>query len=173
MTDESVMELVKNGDLDKAGVLYERYKTPIFNFFLRFGIDRDNSLDLTQQSFFRMIKYKASFNDKQNFKTWIYKIARNQFHDFLSKNKSRQVLHLKVETEEYCEDKEHQEAQVLTALEKLPDSYKEVLKLSRFENLKYHEIAKILDVSEEVVKIRAFRGIKKLKEIYLKLENEA
>ena len=53
MTDETAMLCVFNGELDKAAVLYERYKRPLLNFFLRFGVEWETSHDLTQQTFYR------------------------------------------------------------------------------------------------------------------------
>ena len=55
MTDEAAMQFVAGGDLDKAAILYERYKRPLYNFYLRFGVERDSSQDFTQQVFYRVI----------------------------------------------------------------------------------------------------------------------
>ena len=47
MTDEAIMEAVKNGDLQQASVLFERYHKRIFNFLARMTMNRDVAEDLT------------------------------------------------------------------------------------------------------------------------------
>ena len=62
MTDEYLMQCVKNGDLDKAAVLYERYKKKLYNFFqYRNFNDAEQSEDCVQQVFYRIIKYRESY----------------------------------------------------------------------------------------------------------------
>lgn len=172
MTDESAMSCVVNGDLDKAAILYERYKRPLLNFFLRLGVERETSHDLTQQTFYRLINYKHTFREGYEFRTWIYRIARNLFHDYLKDNHlkmSELEENLEICEEENNDDEQHQLIHV--ALQKLPDDYREVLRLSRFEAMKYEQIAVVLNVSVSVVKVRVHRAIKQLREIYLVLEN--
>ncbi len=41
MTDEMIMEAVKNGDLQRASLLFERYNKRIFNFLARMTMDRN------------------------------------------------------------------------------------------------------------------------------------
>lgn len=173
MTDESAMNFVVNGDLDKAAILYERYKRPLFNFYLRFGVERDSSQDLTQQVFYRLLHYRHTFRDGYEFRTWIYRIARNIYNDHLKDNslKNSQLdENLEVYEEENYDDEQHKLVQL--ALHKLPSDYREVLQLSRYENLKYEQIADILNVSVSVIKVRVHRAIKQLREIYLVLELE-
>lgn len=171
MTDEAAMQCVFNGDLDKAAILYERYKRPLLNFFLRFGVDRESSHDLTQQTFYRLIQYRHTFREGHEFRTWIYRIARNLFHDYTKDN------HLKTselsENYDAIEEENHDETQhklIRIALEKLPNDYREVLHLSRYEEMKYEQIAEVLNVSVSVVKVRVHRAIKKLREVYLSLD---
>ena len=173
MTDESAMNFVVNGDLDKAAILYERYKRPLLNFFLRLNVEREMCHDLTQQTFYRLINYRHTFREGYEFKTWIYRIARNLFHDHLKDNhlKMRQLdENLEVWEDENHDDEQHRLLHV--ALQKLPNDYREVLQLSRFEAMKYEQIAAVLNVSVSVVKVRVHRAIKKLREIYLSLDVE-
>lgn len=171
MTDETAMQCVFNGDLEKTAILYERYKRPLLNFFLRFGVDRESSHDLTQQTFYRLIQYRYTFKEGYEFRTWIYRIARNLFHDYTKSNqlKTNQLD----EKFDIIEEENYDEAQhklIRIALEKLPEDYREVLHLSRYEEMKYEQIAEVLNVSVSVVKVRVHRAIKKLREVYLSLD---
>jgi RNA polymerase sigma-70 factor (ECF subfamily) len=57
-----------------------------------------------------------------------------------------------------------------TAMDKLSDENRELLILCRFQELKYHEIAKILNTSEGAIKVRVHRALSQLKSNYLKIE---
>jgi RNA polymerase sigma factor (sigma-70 family) len=134
MTDETAMQCVFNGDLDKAAILYERYKRPLLNFFLRFGVEYETCHDLTQQTFYRLIHYKHTFKEGYDFKSWIYRIARNLFHDHLKDNHLKMSeLNENFDLQESENDDELQHKLIKIALEKLPDEYREVLHLSRYE----------------------------------------
>jgi RNA polymerase sigma-70 factor (ECF subfamily) len=57
------------------------------------------------------------------------------------------------------------------ALARLSPENREVLVLSRFQEMKYGEIARVLDTTEGAVKVRAHRALNELKTIYLRIEN--
>ncbi len=170
MTDEQAMMAVAGGDLDKAAVLYERYKRPVLGYFYRSSVNRDNAEDLMQQVFYRVIHYRKSFSEGYVFKPWLFRIARNVFQDFIQKNRNIfSGLDIEIEEESSDYDQE-QEYQLKRALEKLPREYREVILLSRYEELKYDEIAEILQISVSLVKVRVHRGLKILREIYFQME---
>src|SRR5690349_4034367 len=91
MTDELIMEAVKNGNLQQASVLFERYNKRIFNFLARMTMDREVAEDLTQNVFLRMIKYKNSYREGNKFQSWIYQVARNVFSDHYQSVKNKRA----------------------------------------------------------------------------------
>ncbi|MFN8353061.1 MAG: sigma-70 family RNA polymerase sigma factor [Spirosomataceae bacterium] len=173
MTDEAAMTSVSEGNLNQAAVLYERYKRPLFNFFLRYGLVREQSQDLTQQVFVRLIQYRHTFKQGYVFKMWIYRIARNVYHDYLKDN-PLQISDLDTALAVFEEKEDHQEQYqyVQKALSLLPDDYREVLVLSRYEGLNYEEIADLMECSVANVKVRVHRAIKKLREVYFQLSEQ-
>ena len=89
MTDEMIMEAVKNGDLQQASLLFERYNKRIYNFLARMTMDRALAEDLTQNVFLRIIKYRNSYREGLRFQSWIYQVARNIFSDHYQMHKNR------------------------------------------------------------------------------------
>src|SRR5687767_14265479 len=89
MTDEVIMEAVKSGNLQQTTLLFERYNKRIYNFLARMTMDRSLAEDLTQNVFFRIIKYRNSYRDGARFQSWIYQIARNVFSDHYQTVKNR------------------------------------------------------------------------------------
>lgn len=170
MIDEQAMLAVASGDLNKAAVLYERYKKPMLGYFYRNSVPNETADDLMQQVFYRIIQYRKSFKEDYVFKPWIFRIARNVLQDAVQRNKkSFQPLNDQLDWAEEEENRSEEELQLQKALEKLPNEYKEVILMSRYEELKYEEIASVLQISVSLVKVRVHRGLKMLKEIYFQL----
>src|SRR6188474_3218947 len=112
MTDEMIMEAVKNGDLQQASLLFERYNKRIYNFLARMTMDRELAEDLTQNVFLRIIKYRTSYRDGNRFQSWIYQVARNVFSDHYQANKNKFSGFVDVEKiSDHMADREESEEQ--------------------------------------------------------------
>ena len=173
MTDIQVMEEVKEGKVEKLAMLFERHHISLFNFFLRLTGSRNVSEDLVQDVFFRILNYRKTYKGESKFTTWMYQIARNAHIDYLRKRREEFPL-----DEQWAEsaspdlspDEELEKGQDIRmmreALARLPVKKREVLILSRFQNLKYKEIAELLDCQIGTVKAHVHRAIKDLSKIY-------
>jgi len=98
VADTLLMQKVRDGDVEKLGVLFERYHKILYNFFLYLTNRQDISEDLVQEVFFRMLKYRQTYQGHSKFTTWMYTIARNASVDFFRKQK-------RVEPLDYAKDK--------------------------------------------------------------------
>lgn len=159
---------VKAGSLDHMGLLFERHYQALFSFIYRMSADRENSEDMVQNVFLRMIKYKHTFKGEGEFRTWMYHLARNVLNDHY-KAKAKKI---EWDTEPYDSPNDEREDQVRRlemALKKLDEDQREILILSRYQDLAYAEIARILNISEANVRVRIHRAMTQLKTIYLKL----
>jgi RNA polymerase sigma factor (sigma-70 family) len=177
MTDETIMEAVKDGNLQQASLLFERYHKRIFNFLARMTMDRDLAEDLTQNVFLRIIRYRTSYRHGLKFQSWIYQIARNVFSDHYQANKNRFSNFVDVEkvsdhmADSNDEDDIDQKEKVLhRSLAKLTDEQRELLILTRFQHMKYEEVATIMDTTVANIKVKVHRAILKLREYYFELE---
>jgi RNA polymerase sigma factor (sigma-70 family) len=179
-TDELLMLRVRDGEVEKLGVLYERHRMPLLNFFVRLTGNAPASEDLVQDVFLRMLKYRHTFKAQSQFTTWMYQVARNAHFD--SWRERQHEVSLEIEQKDQTETlassepapdlqlRQNQEIRLLQkALAGLPLELKEVLVLSRFQDLKYEEIAKILDCGVGAVKMRVHRALKELKEKFSQL----
>lgn len=180
-SDNALMLKVKAGDLDKLGLLFERYNRRLFSYFYRLTGSRDLSEDLVQNVFERIIKYRNTYENNGAFSTWIYRIARNLHVDQYRKNSHEEMREdlinldaIKGESTEmenlFNEDNELMLLDL--ALERLDAEKKETLILSRYQGFKYKEIAAIMHCSESAVKVRIFRALDELKEIISELKKE-
>ncbi len=170
---------VKNGDIDKMGLLYERYYRQLYRFLFNMTRQKELSEDMVQNIFLRMLKYPDGFMGFGEFKMWMYHIARNTVYDHFRKVK-RTPAHSdltnyedRIGGEQYADapmEKEQELKMLETAMEKLSDENRELLILCRFQELKYYEIARILNTTEGAVKVRVHRALNQLKSNYMKIK---
>ena len=187
ITDEKLMAEVRGGDLRKLAILFERHHRPLYSFFLHMNGNPDLSEDLVQDVFFRILRYRHTYDGSRSFPAWMYQIARNASIDVAHKQKGEMQL---VTDRDEEDDRAVQEpvsqmpgaeetvrrrqevALLRRALERLPDDKREVLALSRFQNLAYDEIASILGCEVGAVKVRVYRATRALGQIYFELAGE-
>jgi RNA polymerase sigma factor (sigma-70 family) len=184
--DNLLMLKVRDGDVGKFSFLFERHHRVLFNFFLRLTGNRDLSEDLVQEVFLRMLKYRHTFRPDSQFSAWMYHVARNAQVDHFRKHKHEGVLDQGQNDEEGSvaepvsadltpeeNFKKQQEAcLVRRALARLSADKQEVLILSRYQGLKYEEIATILGCDVGTVKGRVFRAMRDLTEIFFRLSKQ-
>jgi RNA polymerase sigma-70 factor, ECF subfamily len=146
--------------------LYARYGGRVFAYCLRFLGQRDEAQDVYQETFIRFYESAQQDREMTNVPGYLLKIARNlclncrrnkkqtvEFDDYLSlvppvAAEKNEFLHL-----------------ITTALDMLPDDYREVFVLREYEGLSYAEIAEIVDASLSNVKVRIFRAKQKIRDI--------
>jgi len=170
---------VKAGDLDRMGLLFQRHYRALYGFLFHMTYQREASEDMVQTVFYKMLRYRSSFTGEGEFVAWMYQIARNVLKDNAKKS-NRQAMHQDVgefadrlpggtSADEHLEKKQAN-AGLYKAMEKLSGDNREILTLSRFQELKYQEIGQILGITEGAAKVRAFRAMQELKDIYAKME---
>jgi RNA polymerase sigma-70 factor (ECF subfamily) len=171
------MEEVRDGKVERLAILFERYHVMLFNFFLRLTGNRSASEDLVQDVFFRILKYRETYQGQSKFSVWMYQIARNAHVDHLRKLKQEVPLDEQFQEPASAEttalERLSSEVDVTLlkkALDRLPLRKREVLVLSRFQELKYREIAELLGCDIGSIKSTIHRAIKELGRIYLELQ---
>lgn len=180
LTDNALMLRVKAGDVDRMGLLFERYHRPLFGFLYHLLGRAEASEDLVQTVFYRMLKYRHTYHGDGEFRTWMYHLARNALADYVKKNRHAAPHADVAEVAEHlgggpCADAGLEQAQDVAllhqALARLSPENREILVLSRFQELKYAEIARVLNTTEGAVKVRVHRAMNELKTTFLRIEH--
>ena len=148
VSDNMLMEAVRNGQVEKLAVLFERHHVRLFNFMLRLTGNPGTAEDLVQEVFCRILKYRATYRGTSRFMVWMFQIARNAHIDLLRRKKDAFPLEEQYRdipspdrSPESRAELAHEVAIMQQALARLPIKKREVLVLSRFQNMKYKEIA--------------------------------
>ena len=173
LSDEQLMKYLAQGKNMAAAELYDRYYKNVYGYFVRMTRDTDASRDLTQDVFMKVIRYSQSWKDDRVFAHWLFRIARNILVDYFRGAQRFYSLNdgPEIAGQDQADSVRAMEAGesldfLLEAMAKLPPGYREMIELSRFQGFSYKEIAETIASNENAVKVRTFRAIQKLKEIY-------
>lgn len=174
------MRKVRDGDVEALATLFERHHRPLFHYFAQMTGGRETADDLVQDVFFRMLKYRQTYSPDGRFVAWMYQIARNAYTDHQRKRRFERPMpeapeHREIEPVDPQPGVHHQIERgqdldlLKRALERLPAEKREILVLSRYQDLKYEEIADILGCEAGAVKVRVFRAVRQLGDIFYRL----
>ena len=176
--DHEIMVSVRDGDVQKLGLLFDRYSGRLYNYFYLQIKDRLKSEDLVQNVFYNILRYRHTYKDGSDFRAWMYTIARNEkIHYF----KKRRVSHRDIDIEQSNEsnsnperDLEHKTniSHLNMAIQMDSSDNRELIILSRFNGLPYSQISEIMGCKIGTLKVRMYRAIKELKEQFKKIAGE-
>lgn len=178
ISDNALMTRVKEGDIDRLGLLFERYHKLLFTFFYRIHCIAGISEDLTQDVFVRILRYRKGFHGDGSFKIWMFHIARNVSNDQFKKDNRRRFATNDIEKwkgnevdeieKESSELKEINDRMLFNALEMIDPDKKQLIVLSKLEGMKYADIGALHGITEGNVKVKVFRALGELKKLCLK-----
>ena len=163
------MQKVATGNLDLLKLLFDRHHKHVYNFLYKMSGDRMLSEDLTQDVFYKVIKYRGTYKNG-SFISWLFTIARNSLKTHFTRNQHNhddiEVLEYKpLESESITSQEDYSHLQ--SVLNKLDPSDRELIILNRFKEIKYEELAEIVGSTPGAVKTRVCRVLKKVKQMYL------
>lgn len=179
ISDESLIRQFQNGDMRAYNELVARYKSPLFNFILRYVNDGPTAEDILQETFLRLYRNKHYYKEVAKFSTWIYTIAANLAKTELRRRKRRTVFSINNYTEDNKDyeikdteqtpveqvESDNTVSHIKQAIAELPDTFREVIILRDLRGLDYEEISQITDTPLGTVKSRINRGRAKLAEM--------
>ena len=166
MTDKELIRKVHSGSKDALNAIVEKYYDEIYRFCLYLTGQAADSYDITQEVFFRFIKYVDSY-EYRNLKGYLLIIARNLCRDYFHhKQDTACIEEASYAGKEDAELHNLEDRQLLWhALHELPVKQREVIILRIYEELRFHEIAGILGCNLSTVKSRFRLGVQSLRKI--------
>lgn len=174
VTDQQLVERVKNGDKKAFDLLVMKYQQRIVNLVSRFVRNPADAMDVTQDAFIKAYRALPKFRGDSAFYTWMYRIAVNTAKNHLAVQARRpmdieqDVSEIEqIEGDHALKDNatpEHlllrDEIQdcILKAIEELPEDLKIAITLREVEGLSYEDIAIAMDCPIGTVRSRIFRA---------------
>jgi RNA polymerase sigma-70 factor (ECF subfamily) len=176
--DREIMLMVKDGDVHKLGLLFDRHAQGLFNYFQLQVRERFKSEDLVQNVFYKILKYRHTFKEGADFRVWMYAIARNEKVNFFKTNR---VSDEEVDSEQTDENSDNPENALASkadkkhltrALERMSPDNRELLILSKYTGLPYSQIAEMFECTVGAIKVRIFRAMQELKAQFINIAEE-
>jgi RNA polymerase sigma-70 factor (ECF subfamily) len=181
--DAAELDLVrraKKGELVAFEKLFHQYEKRIFNFILQMIHDKDDSAELTQDTFIRAHHSLHALKSNRAFSSWLYRIALNLVRDKTRKFEpniesidipyiDQDGAEFKVEIPDWSANprevtlQKELQTKIQTAVSSLPKLQREVVILYHFDGLGIEEICMILDIPNGTVKSRLARARELLK----------
>lgn len=171
--DEKILQLVRNPQTVEAGyrLIFDRYKSELYGYVRKVVGTHENADDVLQNTLIKVFQNIRGFRGDSSLRSWIYSIAYREALQLLRKNKTQASvmgeeldgLYDSLQADSYFRgDETH--SLLLSAIATLPERQKQVFELKYFEDLKYTEIAEMLDLSEGALKASYHHAVNKIKE---------
>jgi RNA polymerase sigma-70 factor (ECF subfamily) len=166
--DQDVIEACQRGEADAFRTLFESHKDKVYSIALRYAGDSAAAMDITQDTFLKLMERIGQFRGESSFDSWLYRLVVNRCLDH--RRRERRLLPLVEQLfdsfrapqttalEELLRDEMQQEVQAVVA--KLPPEQRMVVVLRYTEGLSYEEIADVLQCSRGTVASRLNRAHK-------------
>lgn len=169
--DRELLERFRRGDESAVKAVYERFRGPVFAISMRILHDHGLAADATQQTFIKAWQAAESYDANRDLGPWIYAIARRTAIDIYRKT-SRSIASEDVDTTTPAPalDTIWEVFEVRSALDRLPDEERQVIKLSHFDGLTHVEIADLMGIPVGTVKSRSHRAHKRLLQLLRHVE---
>ena len=160
------------GDKNALIDIIEDYRRGLVLFINSIAGDFCLAEEIAEETFLKLYVDRPKFSGKSSFRSWLYSIGRNTAVDHIRKaSKLDEVpvddFYEVADREDIEQDyiKNEDKKQLLRALEKLNDDYRQVLYLIYFENFSNTETAKIMGKSERQIRNLLYRSKESLRNI--------
>ncbi len=169
MKDQLFIASLKAGNHNAFEKMYETYYSPLVDFARLQINDREQARDIVQKTFMHLWENRDDLGIEYNLQGYLFTSVKNRcinHHRHLKvrneHRKSTQHLRPVADGDEMIS--KEIETRVQQAIEALPDQCKAVFKLSRFDQLKYQEIAEQLGLSIKTVEAHMGRALRQLRQ---------
>lgn len=150
--------------------VYKEHYRIVYKYLMCLTNNADLSEELTQETFYKMIKKIDTFKGKAKISVWLCEIAKNLYFDELRKNKRRKKVELDFNNiqsdsnleEDYIEKEETEN--LSKEIEKLDEDIKRVIFLRLNSDMSFKEIGQVLGKTETWARVNFYRGKQKVKE---------
>lgn len=186
--DAQLVERVKSGDSLAFDELTRKYRQRLFSAVYNMVSNREDAMDIVQDSFIKAFSNINSFRGGSAFYTWLYRIAINMSITFIKRNRLRRFFSFENASEEMAPAEildrltvncggersamlNELKEKLNEALQSLSIKHRTVVVLFEIEGLSHQEIAQITGTSEATVRTRLHYAKQQLQAIlkdYLK-----
>lgn len=148
--------------------LLDKYQERLYWHIRKIVITHDNANDVLQETFIRIFNGINNFKEKSSLHTWMYRIAYNESIRFLEKNKIKTLVSIDQENNSYLKDLKQDsffngdalQLKLNEVISKLSSKQQRVFQMKYFDDLSFHDISDILNISENTLKSSYYSAVK-------------
>ena len=190
LSDEQLVEAyLKDRRPDHFETLMRRYERELYTFLRRFLGNAQHAEDVFQGTFLSVHLRIEQFEPGKRFRPWLYAIASNKAIDFMRRDKRHQMASLDGTLQNSDSDESmvsrlsspgpspdelamqgETTLKVRQAVSQLSEPTQQLIQLAFYQGLKYADIAEILNIPVGTVKSRVFTAMRKLNEIWMRMQ---
>jgi RNA polymerase sigma-70 factor (ECF subfamily) len=167
-TDQQVFSAIQKGDVSTFEMLFKTHYPALCRYATAYLNDPDDAEEVVQSTFIGFWEKRRNIHIDSSLKAYLYKSVRNASLNELKRQKVR-LLHANsiiAEGEKFNQPSDHLtiktelEAKIQEAIQSLPEQCRLIFKMSRYEELKYQEIADQLHISIKTVENQMGKALK-------------
>lgn len=172
--ETELVKKLKNPALKETAFseLLDVYQERLYWHIRKIVLTHQNADDVLQNTFIRIYKSVANFQEKSTLHTWMYRIAYNESIRFLEKNNKKKYEDLDAISESHLEvlfeDEYFDGDEIQRKLHKIIDGFtekqKQVFQMKYFDNLSFRQISEILNISQNTLKSTYYTAVKIIEE---------
>jgi len=174
LADQELMRRVQNGDKEAFAALVERHKAPLVRVLTALARDRDRAEEVAQDAFVRLFELSHRYQERGQFKPYLYRIATNLLRTEDRKRRRHAILlkafggngaHEVAPSPQIVCLRDELSVRLTQALSALPLRYRSPIVLRELEGWSYTDIARAMSCGEGTVKSRIHRGRERLRQM--------
>ena len=159
--DRDLIAKARRGDVEAYNLLVSRWEKRVFNYLLRLVSNREDALDVSQETFLKAYQNLRKLDDPARFSAWLFRIAHNEAFSLLRRRKPETEL-----AGEPCPRNTggrllpvELSLAVESALKRLNEDQREAVLLKVYQGFKFEEMAEILECPVSTVKSRLYTAL--------------
>jgi RNA polymerase sigma-70 factor, ECF subfamily len=172
LTEKEVLETIQAGNESAFEMIFRTYYQPLCRYAYSFLDDKEEAEEVVQSTFITVWEKRKSIDIQISLKSYLYRMVRNACLNVIKHEKIKQqhVAHELAVTDASYESVSEKvnatelESKITEAMKALPEQCRIVFQLSRFEELKYQEIADQLQISVKTVENHMGKALKIMRE---------
>lgn len=169
LSDQEILQNIQAGKQETFEDLFRTYFKALSLYASSIIYSSEDGEEIVQDLFFQVWEKRLQLNITSSLKSYLYRSVRNRCLNFIKHQKVREkhrqeAIHEFNEAVRETSDEAPELAEkIQKAIATLPNRCREVFELSRFEGLKYREIAEVMEISPKTVEVQMGKALKTLR----------
>jgi RNA polymerase sigma factor (sigma-70 family) len=167
--EDFISKLISTNQRDQAfKELLDLYQVRLYWHIRKLVVTHENADDVLQNTFIRIYKNLPNFSQQSSLYTWMHKIAYNESLRFLEQNKTKYHTSIDDVNRKYLDnlvedsffEGNQLQLKLQRVLSELPEKQRQIFNMKYYDNLKFREIAAVLNIKEGTLKTSYYNSVK-------------